>query len=381
MNFLIFLYMATLVLCLTSYFFYPVTILLYGKIAPIRIKKREITPTISILISAYNEEQDIKNKLENTFSLDYPKEKMEILVGSDGSQDNTAKIVRQFLGKGVSFFDYQVNRGKTAVQNDLVKQSTGEILVFTDAASFLPPHSLKVLVANFADPRIGCVAGMLRFTGTEENLTTESQGIYWRYESKLRRIESRIGGLIGVDGPLYAVRRDKYVPLAPNIISDLITPLLVLGQGSNVVLEPEAVVDEVPTIRTQQEFNTRRRITLRGLIGLTACSGLLNPLKHPFLSCQILFHKIIRWLVGPLVALNVIACLLLLPVPPFKQILIMYCLFFFSAYAGWLLERKGRKIKILTIPYYFCLINAAATMGILDFLRRKDATSWSPVRH
>ncbi len=274
-----------------------------------------------------------------------------------------------------------MNRGKTAVQNDLVQLSEAEILLFTDAASFLPTNALRKIVRNFADDRVGCVAGRMRFVDTDTNLTTESQGLYWRYEVKIRELESCIGHLIGVDGPLYAVRRQNYIPLECNMISDLITPLLVLEQGKKVILEPDAVVKVEPTEHTGHEFNTRRRITLRGLTGIFYHSRLLNPFKHPALSFQIFFHKMLRWFVGPLVAINFLACLVLSELWFFKLFLLLYALFIVASLLGWFLEKHEIKVRALTIPYYFSLVNFAAAIGILDFLRNKQAISWKPVRH
>ena len=199
---------------------------------------------------------------------------------------------------------------------------------------------------------------------------------------KIRELESRLGSLIGVDGPLYAVRKKYYIPLQANIISDLMTPLLVLEQGKKVILEPEALVNEEPTQKGEHEFNTRRRITLRGLVGIFSHPEVINPVKHPFLSLQIVAHKILRWFVGPLVLINTIALLALvfMDYPPAGILLPLYILFFLAALLGWLFEKAGLKVKILTVPYYFCLVNLAATFGIIDFFRRKQAVTWETVR-
>ena len=347
---------------------------------PLKFRRADINPYISIIIPAYNEEKSIERKILNTLSLEYPKDKVEILVGSDGSHDESATLVKKFANRGVQLLDFKANRGKTAVQNDLVRRSKGEILIFTDAASFLQPDAIKEIVRCFADERVGCVAGRMRFVDTDSSLTTQSQSLYWRYELKIRELESNLGSLIGVDGPLYAVRRDFYVPLENNIISDLLTPLLVLEQGKKVLLEPNAIVDENPTLKTGEEFATRRRITLRGLVGLSAYIELLNPFKHPKLAFQIFFHKILRWFVGPLVILNVLACCALLGHWLFKYILEVYIFFFLAATLGWGADKLKIKAKVLTVPYYFSLVNLAATMGIIDFLRKKQAIAWKPVR-
>lgn len=375
------IFLLTFFLCLSTYFFYPMLIWVLGKLSPFKIHKKETTPHVSIIISAYNEQKNIEKKITNTLALEYPKDKIEIFIGSDGSTDKTAMVVKKYAYRGIQLMDFKTNRGKTAVQNDLVRKSKGEIIILTDAASFLHPDAVSNIVKNFADPLICCVAGQMRFLGTESNITTQSQGLYWKYELKMRQWESMLGRLIGVDGPLYAVRRDSYIPLAPNIISDFITPLLVLAQGKKVVFEPNALVDEVPTGKTGQEFTTRRRITLRGLVGLKDYGSiLLNPVKRPLLFCQIVFHKVLRWFVGPLIIINFLSCAALLGHWFFNAVFAAYLLFAIAACLGFITERMKIKAKLLTVPYYFSLVNCAATMGIIDFLRKKQAISWQPVR-
>ena len=210
-----------------------------------------------------------------------------------------------------------------------------DILVFTDAASFLRKDSLRNLVKPFSDNRVGAVAGCMAFVDEAHNLTTQSQGLYWKYEMKLRELESAVGRLVGVDGPLYAVRHESYVPLESHIISDLMTPLLVLKQGKRVVLEKDAVVFEAPTTKSVQELKTRRRITLRGLIGLFSEAKLLSPLHFPLLSQQVFFHKLLRWFVGPLVLLNLTICLALSGIP-FFWVLSHFARYFLSDGYLWL---------------------------------------------
>ncbi len=380
-DFLGVVFWVSLLLVAASYFLYPLFVFVLGKVVRVSVKKLNIEPKVSVVISAYNEGKDIREKLLNTLSLDYPAEKIEILVGSDGSQDDTAAFVKEFSDRGVRFFDFKENRGKTSVQNDLVDAASHDILIFTDAASFLPPEAVRKLVANFADPTVGCVAGKMRFVDTDKNITTQSQGIYWRYEVKVRELESALGSLIGVDGPLYAVRRENYVHLAPNIISDLMTPLLVLGQGKRVVLEPEAFVDEEPKEKTDQEFSTRRRITLRGMVGVFSHSRLLNPFQYPLVSFQILFHKVVRWNVGALVVLNFLCCVFLASDHGFFQIFLMaYGAFGLLALLGWFASLMGFSVRGLSIPYYFLLVNLAASWGVWDFLRGQQAVTWKTVR-
>jgi len=380
--FLIILYFLTFFLCCLSYFIYPIILIFIGNKSNFNSSKKSFFPEISIIISAYNEENDIENKIKNTLLLDYPVEKVEILIGSDGSSDNTASIVKSLNIKPVKFFNFEKNRGKTAVQNDLVSMAKGDILVFTDAASYLPPDAIEKLIQNFADERVGCVAGTLRYVDINNNLITEGQGFYWKYEMKLRFLESSLGSLVGVDGPLYAVRKDLYIPLPLNIISDLVTPLLILAQNKKVILEPKAFVDEKPTIKSIDELNTRRRITLRGFIGVFYYFSVVNPVKNFFVTFQIILHKLLRWLVGPLVIVNVISLIGLYLLKSFyaDKMLTIYLIFIILAIFGFALNKIDIKNKFFSIPYYFCVVNIAATMGFLDFLRNKQAITWKTIR-
>jgi glycosyltransferase involved in cell wall biosynthesis len=378
---LVLVFIVTLVLCVASYFLYPALVTMLGWLFAFKSTSRDQEPMVSVIIAAYNEQRDIQRKIDNTLALDYPKDRMEILVGSDGSTDATADLLLPYSNQGIRCLVFTENRGKTAVQNDLAAQAVGEVLVFTDAASFLPADALRKLVRHFGDPRIGCVAGRMVFVQTGENLTTQSQGLYWRYESFIRRMESRLGSLIGVDGPLYAVRKSEYVPLRPNIISDLMTPLLVLCGGKKVILEPEAVVEEQPTRKGRHEFNTRRRVTLRGLIGIFAHPEVLDIRRRPLLCLQVLLHKVIRWSVGPLVLINGISVVLLASQEVlFAWVLAGYLVFCLAALAGWLADRRGKKIRLCTVPYYFCLVNLAAGLAVVDFLRKKQSVTWETVR-
>lgn len=365
----------------STYLGYPLVLLVLRRIKKVTVRKdRVFQPLVSVIISAFNEEKNIEKKILNTLSSKYPTNKLEIIVGSDGSIDKTVQIARKYESNGVKILDFKTNSGKTSIQNACVKEARGEIIIFTDAASFISPNSISEICKNFAEQQVGCVAGMMKYIDTDKNLTTRSQGLYWKYERVLRELESDQGRLIGVDGPLYAVRKEEFIFLKNHVISDFILPLLILAKGKKVIIEKNAIVNEVPTQEGEDELNTRRRITLRGLVGLKEHHELLNVFRHPLLSLQIYFHKLIRWFVGPLIILNFIATLILSHILIYKLFLIFYFIFIFGALVGIVLEKFQIKFKILMVPYYFILVNYAATLGIIDFLLRKQAIKWQPVR-
>jgi cellulose synthase/poly-beta-1,6-N-acetylglucosamine synthase-like glycosyltransferase len=335
-------------------------------------------PSVSIIITAYNEAKDIGEKIRNTLSLDYPEDKIEIIVGSDGSTDKTNEIVSTFSSKGVKLIAFPENRGKTMTQNDCVKVSKNDIIVFMDAASFCQKDALKCLVNRFSDKKVGVVAGKLVFVESKDNLTVKSQGLYWKYEMALKASESTFGALVGVDGPFYAIRKELYQALDSDMISDFITPLLVRQLKYNVVLEHNAITFEEPTIRTTDEFRTRRRITLRGLIALFRYPDLLNPFRNFFLSFQLISHKILRWFVGAFFLSMVFSSLFLLNNVVYVFFACASTVFVLFAGLGMMFPKI--KISFFSIPYYFILVNFAALFGTVDFMRGKKIISWKPVR-
>lgn len=360
------------------YFLYPLIIMRISRSAGRNYIKGDILPSVSVIITAYNEERNIARKIENTLELDYPKELVEIIVGSDGSTDRTEKIVRAYEDRGVRLLCFPKNRGKTMVQNDCVREAKGEIMVFMDAASLCGRDSLRKLVANFADHRVGAVAGRVAFTQAVENLTTESQGIYWKYEQFLKKAESSLGSLVGVDGPLYAIKKELCERLDEDMMSDFISPLLVIKNGHSVVYEPEAVTYEEATGRPGDEIRTRRRIVNRGFAVLSKHRELINPAADPLLAWQIISHKILRWLVG-FYYMGMLASSLLLAARwffflAFSGLMAVLCL---SHYSLWIRDRQSR---LFTIPYYFVLVNLAAVLGSIDFIKGRKVIAWKPVR-
>lgn len=360
------------------YFLYPVMITSLAKIFNKKFIKADIEPHVSIIITAYNEEQNIAAKIENTLSLDYPKDKVDIIIGSDGSTDRTNAIISLFESMGIRLMAFHQNRGKTMVQNDCVQEALHDIIIFMDASSLCESNCIRKLVSNLPDPRVGAVAGRVEFIKSLDNLTTESQGIYWKYEQMLKHAESRLGSLVGVDGPLYAIRKSLYIQLNKDIISDLITPLLVIRDGYSVVYESDAVTYEEATRRTAEEIKTRRRIVSRGFYGLTRYPELFQLLQRPLLVWQIVSHKILRWLAG-LYFITMMACSLILIVN-FSYMIIFTGMVAFLCFAYHGFRNPEQCRKLFAVPYYFILVNWAAILGTLDYLRGKRVISWKPVR-
>jgi cellulose synthase/poly-beta-1,6-N-acetylglucosamine synthase-like glycosyltransferase len=374
-----YLFWVALFLMSYVYLFYPLLISLLSRILDKKFIKRDFRPSVSIIITAYNEECNIAQKIENVLSLNYPNEETEIIVGSDGSTDHTNDIVRQYETQGVRLVAFKENNGKTFVQNECARKAKHEILIFMDAASLCNEDAIEQIVSNFADDRVGAVAGKIEFVQSKHNLTTQSQGIYWRYEQYLKIAESKLGSLVGVDGPLYAIRKNNYIELQPDIISDLITPLLVIMHGHAVVYEPGAVAYEEATMRTEDEERTRSRIVTRGFTGLFRYPELFNVFSRPMLAWQIISHKILRWMVGFYFFVMFVSTVFLITEVFYLIVLFFFIFFSFLVYRGFKTREKPR--ALFAVPYYFVLVNWAALRGTVNFILGKRIVTWKPVRN
>jgi cellulose synthase/poly-beta-1,6-N-acetylglucosamine synthase-like glycosyltransferase len=352
---LIYLFIAVIVIILYTYLGYPV--LLFCK-KPFRLKKNEsYYPPVTLLITAYNEQDFIVDKLRNSLALDYLKGELQILLIDDGSDDETVARSKQVPGVDIISISHS---GKTVAQNEGVKYAKGEIIVFSDANSMYNKDALKQLVSNFSDRRVGCVCGELRYF---EERSDES--LYWKYEVLLKRLEGRLGRLLGANGSIYAVRKDLYVPLADEAISDFIEPILIYGKGYKVIYEPGAVAVEKTPIET---FNRKRRIILRSLTSLKYITKFLNPLKRNNVLLTLLSHKLLRWFTPILFMGLFILTIFLLGKGWVYQIMLgLQLLFLMSA----LVSRKVR---------YFINVNLAACLAIWDWIRGKKVITWEVIR-
>jgi cellulose synthase/poly-beta-1,6-N-acetylglucosamine synthase-like glycosyltransferase len=223
---------------------YPVLARLLGAAIDRKVKRDTIRPTVTIVVTAYNEEKGIKAKLDNLFELDYPQDKLQIIVASDASSDNTDAIVKAYGDPRVSLLRVEGREGKTACQNEAVRAAQGDIVLFTDATTEVDATTLTAMVENFADPEVGCVAGRLIYVDTQNSLTGSGGTAYWEYELSLRKAETRLGSLVGVSGCLYAVRRSAYRDISPSLISDFVIALDMREQGLRTVLEPNGICRE-----------------------------------------------------------------------------------------------------------------------------------------
>jgi cellulose synthase/poly-beta-1,6-N-acetylglucosamine synthase-like glycosyltransferase len=371
--------------CVAALFYvyagYPLLVYLISRAFPKNVKRAECEPQVTILITAYNEEKDIRQKLENTLLIDYPPEKLEILVASDGSTDATDEIVREFAGQNVKLFRQEGRAGKTFTQNKAVEKARGEIILFSDATTRYRADVLRKILPNFADETVGCVAGKLIYVDDSKSTVGKGAKSYWNYETFLKESESGTCSLIGASGCLYAVRKSAYQPMYPEACSDFLICTILFRQGLRSVYEAEAVCTEETNQQAKKEMQMRVRVISQTFSDLSRNRDMLNPLKSGFYAVQLVSHKLLRYAVPLFLALILFSTAALLAHSFFYSLIFTFQTAFYAmAFAAWVLERNGVKLGILAMPLYFVLANIAAVIAFYKFLRGERYARWEPIR-
>jgi len=368
----------SLAVCVYIYFGYPLLLWVVSRLRPRPVREADVTPLATFIIPAYNEERNIAAKVENTLSLDYPADRIEVLVMSNGSTDRTDEIVRGFTDPRVQLVALP-RPGKMDALNEGARRAAGEILVFTDADFLLDHHTLREMARKFADPEVGGVCGARNTTVKRDGDSTgEGEGMYARWDKWQKVRESRIGSVFAADGLLYAIRRELYTPIVdPAQSDDMAISMRVVVQGYRLLYEPNATAYEKATVRAAEEFRRKIRITNHSVSALLKLGAPL--VTSGFYSVELLSHKLIRHFIAYFLIPLFIANAMLLRLSP------LYILTFAGQLAVYTLALAGAAVRdrplgrsrFFTVPYYFCFVNAAAFFGILTMLRRKKLTAWS----
>ncbi len=360
---------------------YPLLVYLVSIVRPCPVKKSFVEPTVTVLITAYNEERDIRAKLENTLRIEYPKEKLEILVASDCSNDQTDEIVKEFAGQGVKLYRQTARLGKTMAQNAAVELAAGEIILFSDATTDYAPDVLKQMLPNFADETVGCVAGRLIYVDDSRSGVGKGAKSYWSYETFIKRSESRACSLIGASGCLYAVRKSAYRPMYAEACSDFLICTKVYEQNLRSVYEPNAVCIEETNRQIDKEWRMRVRVISQTFTDLWRNRAMLNPFRSGFFAVELISHKFLRYAVPVFLILILISSFILSFLSYFYAFAFAaQIVFYAAAISGLILERGGKRIGAFAIPLYFFLANAASLGGFYKFLRGERYASWEPMR-
>ncbi len=373
----------SLIILFYTYFGYPVFIFAVSRLFPKRVLKQEYFPSVTFIISAFNEEKVIESKLKETLQLDYPLEKLEIIVASDGSTDKTEEIVTNFRSPLVRLIKSKKRMGKTNVQNIAADYAKGEIIIFTDATTRLQKDSVEKIVRNFADPSVGCVAGKLIFKDvkdTEESRHMHEKDLIMAYEQLVRNFESVAKTTFGVSGSLYASRKNLYKPLPLDVASDFTLPLEIISIGYRVILEDEAKCYEEPPADRKEEFKRKIRTSSRGIYSLFKMKRLLNPFQYKTISPMLFSHKVLRWLGFYFMLILLVSNIIIYEIFLIYKIFLYFQLFFYFLVLLCLLAGDKIKLRILRIPFNFFMLNFSSFIGMINLLRGKVIVTWDTSR-
>ncbi len=343
----------------------------------------DMTPHITVMIAAYNEERTITARIENLFESDYPRDRIQIVVASDGSTDRTHEIVESFADESVKL-SVQPRQGKGRTLSAAVVHADHEILVFTDANTVFLRQSLRALIRLFADPTVGGVAGnQIYECDGSASLTADGERVYWSFDRVLKGWQSAAGNVTSATGAIYAIRRSLFEPVPDDAMDDFMISTGVVAQGKRLVFAKDAVAIEPVAVRGRVEFSRKVRVITQGLRSVLHRRGLLNPLAHGFYALQLVSHKVLRrLLVLPLLVIACLAPLLSSDGAFFHVVAIAEFAFFTSAIAGMVMRPwlKG-PLKVLAIPFYVCMVNAAALVALVNTLIGRRIERWEPERH
>jgi cellulose synthase/poly-beta-1,6-N-acetylglucosamine synthase-like glycosyltransferase len=378
----------SLAVIIYSYFIYPFILIMFSAInqavsdtrylwkkSQRRISDRDNLPSVSIIIAAYNEESCIKARVENLLSLDYPRDKLTILIGSDGSQDKTAEILTSFDEMNLRVHIFEKNRGKMSVLNDLVEQVSDDYIVFSDANTHFNNNTIEHLVRHFDHDDIGAVCGELHLVDVDSG--DNKDNVYWRYEQVLKFHEARLNALQGANGAIYAIRKELFIPLPANtIVDDFQVAMNVAKQGSRLIYDPEAIAIEEIAPNLQAEEARRVRIGLGNYQALIAMPWALNPLLG-WRFVAYISHKVCRWFVPHLMVLALISNLLLINIPLYQLLLIGQILFYSIAFYGINKQKKQQNIGSFTgIIAFFVSMNIALMRGFFRYFNSNVQGTW-----
>ena len=334
-------------------------------------------PSLTVLIAAHNEQEVIAERIENALGLDYPRGRLDVVIVSDGSTDRTADIVRSYAHRGVRLLELQPNRGKAAAINTAFDHLSSEIVLLSDANTWLDPLAARRLARWFARPEVGVVCGRLHLVDSQGGRNAD--GIYWRYENFMKRQESRLGALVGANGAIYALRRESFVALPAGTISDdLLIPLLARRMtGCSLVYDASATAVEGTAPTIADEFRRRVRISAGAFQSLALVAPLLHP-RHGWLAFSLLSHKVLRWFCPFFLLMSVIASLSLLDEQLYRDVALLQAGVALVSLIGIRLPGRGFAVRLARLTSMFTCMNLALFIGFLRWLRGRGVATWTP---
>jgi cellulose synthase/poly-beta-1,6-N-acetylglucosamine synthase-like glycosyltransferase len=361
-----------------AYVIYPVLLSIVSVVRERRVDRADVTPPVSFIIAAHNEQARIQGKIENTLRLEYPRGRLEIIVASDGSMDDTERITRTYEGQGVVLVGTPTRRGKEYAQRCAMEIASGEILVFSDVAATLPPNAVATIVRNFHDPTVGCVSSVDHTVDAEGQSIGE--GGYVRYEMLLRRLESKAGTVVGLSGSFFAARREVCRDWSSDLPSDMHTLFRAVQAGFRGVSDADSIAYYKNVPDTRREFERKVRTVLRGISLVAANLEMVNPARYGLFAWQLLSHKVCRWLVPFALLLALVSNGLLMPHSKAYAAACLAQLVLYGVALGGLSAKRPSVAKPVKILAFFVLSNLAILNAWYRFATGKRVTSWQPSR-
>lgn len=356
-----------------------------GRPKPAQLPDADSMPDVTLLICAYNEQDEVERKMANCRQLRYPAGKLHIVWCTDGSDDRTVELLADYPDATVL---HQPNRqGKTAALNRAMQHIESPIVVFTDANTQLNPEAIEEIVAAYTDPRVGCVAGEKRIAvRTTDGVAAGGEGAYWKYESTLKRWDSELYSAMGAAGELFSIRRELFQPMDLNmLLDDFIMSMLIVKKGYRIAYLPTAYAIETGSANLAEEKKRKRRIAAGGLQSIWRLRSLLNPLRYPIVAFQFISHRVLRWSITPFALLALVPLNVWLVIEHagaiYTAIWVMQCMFYMLAAIGFAQEAQGQKSRITYLPMYFLFMNLNVFAGIRYLMnKRKGTGAWEKAR-
>jgi len=371
-----------IMLGITFYAYVGYGILLYAlvKIKNLVVKKpnfnNQVFPEVTLLVAAYNEFDYVVDKVKNTIAQSYPSDKLKIVFVTDGTTDDSIEKLKSF--EQVMVYHSDERKGKMAAINRVMPLIKSPITVFTDANAMLNTDAIKSMVEHFVNPKVGVVAGEKQIIKVSENNAEVGEGLYWKYESFLKKLDSELYSTVGAAGELYAIRTSLFQTLETDtLLDDFVLSLRICSKGYVTAYEPSAKAMETASLNIAEELKRKVRISAGGIQSVLRLRTLLNPFKHGWLTFQYLSHRVLRWTLVPVFLVLMPIVNLFLLVKPLYQLSLFFQVAFYSlAILGYVFEKKGKKFKALYVPYYFSFMNYAAILGFKRFYSNQQAVTW-----
>ena len=359
-----------------AYAGYPLVLMILSLFRNRPVKRAHITPMVSFIITAYNEELRIRDKLDNALAQNYPANCIEIVVASDCSTDHTDSIVKAYDAHGIRLIRATERKGKEAAQKLAVQATSGEILVFSDVGTILPPHGISTIVKNFHDRTVGCVSSVDRFVDSDGKLSGE--GAYVKYEMFLRQLETNVNTLVGLSGSFFAACREVCEPWPEDLQSDFNTLLNAVKLGLRGVSDPDSVGYYKNLADERKEYERKVRTILRGISVLMKSLPMLNPIKYHLFSWQLFSHKLCRWLVPFAMVFAFVSNMLLIPSSAFYQYTFGFQVTFYIMALAYLWIQRLPKKDMLRIPSFFLMANLSILDAWYRYARGERILGWEP---